>query len=57
MAVSRNVANSILSLKTQIGTMNNGKPRYERYYCQECLSDKLGSCFRKDRARLYSLNC
>lgn len=31
MAVNKTVENTILSLKTQIGTMTNGKPRYKTY--------------------------
>lgn len=31
MAVNKTVENTILSLKTQIGTMSNGKPRYKTY--------------------------
>lgn len=31
MAVIKEIENSILSLKTQIGTMSNGKPRYKTY--------------------------
>ena len=31
MAVSKNVENTIVSLKTQVGTTSNGKPRYKSY--------------------------
>lgn len=31
MAVSKTVENTILSLKTQIGTLSNGKPRYKTF--------------------------
>lgn len=31
MAVIKNVENTILTLKTQTGTMANGKPRYKAY--------------------------
>ena len=31
MAVIKTIENSILSLKTQIGTLSNGKPKYKSY--------------------------
>ena len=31
MAVIKSIENSILSLKTQIGTLSNGKPKYKSY--------------------------
>lgn len=31
MSVTKSVENTILSFKTQIGTMSNGKPRYKTY--------------------------
>lgn len=31
MSVNKIIENTILSFKTQIGTMSNGKPRYKTY--------------------------
>lgn len=31
MALKKNVENTILSLKSQVGTTSNGKPRYKTY--------------------------
>lgn len=31
MPVTKNVENTILSLKSQVGTLSNGKPRYKAY--------------------------
>lgn len=31
MAVTKTIENCILSLKSQIGTLSNGKPRYKTY--------------------------
>lgn len=63
MAVSKIVENTILTLKTQTGTMANGKPRYKSYsYSNIAVSaadadihfvaSRLATLFQEDIAKI-----
>lgn len=63
MAVIKTVENSILSLKTQIGTLSNGKPKYKSYSYSNIAVDatdtdiyavaqQLSSLFQADIAKI-----
>lgn len=63
MAVMKNVENSILSLKTQVGLLTNGKPKYKTYSYSSVAVDatdsdmyavavQLASLFEEDIAKI-----
>lgn len=63
MAVTKNLENSILSLKSQIGTLSNGNPRYKSYSYSNVATDatdedmhfvatRLATLFQPDIAKI-----
>lgn len=63
MAVTRTIENCILSLKSQIGTLSSGKPRYKTYSYSniavnatdedmQYVASRLATLFQSDIAKI-----